>query len=86
MNIIMKTVQALEDSNMLLNGVTKTIKSKINERKRKGGFLSMLLAMLVASVLGNMLAGKEIVRSACGNKNEDVTIAKRQRRKIVRAA
>ena len=57
----MKTVQALEDSNMLLNGVTKTIKSKINERKRKGGFLSMLLAMLVASVLGNMLAGKEIV-------------------------
>ena len=63
-NIMMKTVQALEDSDMLLNGVTKTIKSKINERKRKGGFLSMLLAMLIASVLGNMLAGKEIVRAA----------------------
>ena len=42
--------------------------------------------MLVASMLGDMLAGKEIVRSACGNKKEDVTIAKRQGRKIARAA
>ena len=40
MNDIMKIVQALEDSNLLLKGVTITIK---NERKKqKGGFLSML--------------------------------------------
>ena len=41
MNDIMKIVQGLEDSNILLKGVTKTIE---NEAKmQKGGFLSMLL-------------------------------------------
>ena len=41
MNDIMKIVQALEDSNTLLKGVTKTIKNET--REQKGGFLSMLL-------------------------------------------
>ena len=41
MNDIMKIVQALEDSNILLTGVTKTIKNETKEQK--GGFLSMLL-------------------------------------------
>ena len=41
MNDIMKIVQALEDSNILLKGVTKTIKNETKEQK--GGFLSMLL-------------------------------------------
>ena len=62
----MKIVQALEDSNILLKGVTKTIK---NERKeQKGGFLGMFLGTLGASLLGNMLAGKGIVRAGSGNK------------------
>ena len=60
MNDIMKIVQALEDSNILLKGVTKTIKNEKN--KQKGGFLSMLLGTLGASLLGNLLAGKGIVR------------------------
>ena len=61
MNDIMKNVQALEDSNILLKGVTKTIK---NERKeQKGGFLSMLLGTLGASLLGNVLTGKGIARA-----------------------
>ena len=64
MNEIMKIVQVLEDSNILLKGLTKTIKSKEKERKR--GFLSMLLGTLGASLLGNMLAGKEIVRADSG--------------------
>ena len=64
MNEIMKIVQVLEDSNILLKGLTKTIKSKEKERKR--GFLSMLLGTLGASLLGNMLAGKEIVRAGSG--------------------
>ena len=64
MNEIMKIVQVLEDSNILLKGLTKTIKSKAKERKR--GFLSMLLGTLGASLLGNMLAGKEIVRADSG--------------------
>ena len=64
MNDIMKIFQALEYSNILLKGVTKTIK---NETKyQKGGFLSMLLGTLAASLLGNLLAG--IVRASSGNK------------------
>ena len=47
MNDIMKIVQALEDSNILLKGVTKTIKNETKEQK--GGFLSMLLDTLRAS-------------------------------------
>ena len=66
MNDIMKIVQALEDSNTLLKGVTKTIKNKTKEQKR--GLLSMLLGTLGASLLGNLLAGKGIVRAGSGNK------------------
>ena len=66
MNDIMKIVQALEDFNILLKGVTKTIK---NETKgQKGGFLSMLLDTLGASLLGNLLTGKGILRAGSGNK------------------
>ena len=56
MNDIMKIVQSLEDSNVLLNGVTKTIKN--GTKQQKGGFLGMLLGTLGASLLGNMLTGK----------------------------
>ena len=45
MNHILKIAQALEDSNVLLKGLTKTIKNETNEQK--GGFLSMLLGTLV---------------------------------------
>ena len=66
MNDTVKIVQALEDSNILLQGVTKIIK---NERKeQKGGFLSMLLGTLGASLLGNLLAGKGMVRAGSENK------------------
>ena len=64
MNDIMKIVQALEDSNILLKGVTKTIKNEIKEQK--GGFLSMLLGTLGTSLLGNVLTGKGIVRAGTG--------------------
>ena len=50
MNDIMKIVQALKDSNILLKGVTKTIKNKTKEQK--GEFLSMLLGTLGGSLLG----------------------------------
>ena len=66
MNDIMKIVQAHEDSNILIKGVTKTIKNETKEQK--GGFLSMLLGTLGASLLGNVLAGKGIVRAVSGNK------------------
>ena len=52
----MKIIQALEDSNILIKGVTKTIKNETKEQK--GGFLSTLLGTLGASLIGNLLAGK----------------------------
>ena len=66
MNDIMRIVQFFQDSNILLKGVTKTIKSKIKEQK--GGFLSTLLGILGTSLLGNILAGKGIARAGSGNK------------------
>ena len=65
MNDIMKIVQAREDFNILLKGVTKTIKNETKEQKR--GFLIMLLGTLGANLLGNLLAGKGIVRAGSGN-------------------
>ena len=64
MNNITKIVQGLEDSNILLKGDTITIKSETKERK--GGFLSMLLGALGASLLGNLLTGKGILRAGSG--------------------
>ena len=66
MNDIMKIFQALEGSNILLIRVTKTIKKETKEQK--GGFLSILLGTLGASLLGNILAGKGIVIAGSGNK------------------
>ena len=65
MNDIMKIIQALENSNILIKEVTKTI----NETKeQKGGILSMLLGILGASLWGNLLTGKGIVRAGSENK------------------
>ena len=66
MNEIMKIVQALEDSKILLKGVTETIKNETKEQE--GRFLSMLFGTLGAILLGNLLAGKGIVRAGSRNK------------------
>ena len=63
----MKTVQ---DSDILLKGVTKTIKNETKEQKER--FLSILLGTLGASLLGNMLAGKGIVIAGSGNKENEL--------------
>ena len=65
MNDIIKIVQALEDSNILLKGVSETVKNETKEQK--GGFLSMLLGTLGASLLGNLLTGKGVARAGYGN-------------------
>ena len=64
MNDITKIVHTLEDSNILLKAVTKTIKNETKEQK--GEFLGMLLGTLGASLLENMLAAKGIVRAGSG--------------------
>ena len=53
---IIKVVKSLEDSGLLLKGVNETIQNKA--KKQKGGFLSMLLGTLEASLFENMLSGK----------------------------
>ena len=62
MNDIMKIIEALENSGILLKGVSKTIENETKEQR--GGFLSMLLGTLGASLLGNLLTGgKGIMRA-----------------------
>ena len=61
MNDIMKIVQAPEDSNTLLKGITKTIENETKQQKEE--FLETFLSTLGASLLGNMLTGKGILRS-----------------------
>ena len=64
MNDIIKIIEALENSGILLRGVTKTIENETNEQR--GGFLSMLLGTLGASLLGNLLSGKGLSRAGEG--------------------
>ena len=64
MNDIMKSIEALENSGILLKGVSKTIENETKEQR--GGFLSMLLGTLGASLLGNLLTGKGIMRAGDG--------------------
>ena len=66
MNDTIKIMEALENSAILLKGVTKTIENETKEQR--GGFLSMLLGTLGASLLGNLLTGgKGIVRAGEGS-------------------
>ena len=58
MEDILKIVKSLEDSGLLLEGVSETIKNEAKEQK--GGFLSMLLGTLGASLLADMLLGKGV--------------------------
>ena len=62
MNDVMKIIEALENSGILLKGMSKTIENETKDQK--GGFLSMLLGTLGALLLGNLLSGgKGIVRA-----------------------
>ena len=74
MEDIIKIVKCLEDSGLLLKGVSKKVQNETKEQK--GGFLSMLLGTLGASLLGNILAGinragEGVLRAGYGNKKQD---------------
>ena len=64
MKDIIKIVKSLGDSGLLLEEVTKTVQNEVKEQK--GGFLSMLLGALDASLLGNLLRWKWIYRAGKG--------------------
>ena len=74
---ILKIVKSLEDSGLLLKGVSETIQHAAKEQR--GGFLSMLLGTLGASLLGDILskglsskgvirAGEGTIRAGYGSK------------------
>ena len=78
MQYLLKIVKSLEDSGLLLDGITETVKNEVKEQK--GGFLSMSLGTLGASLLGDLLtknlsgrnvirAGEGTIRAGYGSKN-----------------
>ena len=68
MDDILKIVKSLEDSGLLLKGVSETIQHEAKEER--GGFFSMLLGTLGASLLGDILSkglsGKGVIRAGEG--------------------
>ena len=68
MDDILKVIKSLEDSGVLLKGVSETIQHEATEPR--GGFLSMLLGTLGASLLGDILSkglsGKGVIRAGEG--------------------
>ena len=75
MNAIIKKVKYLENSGVLLKGVGETIQHEAKEQR--GGFLSMLLGTLGASLLGNLLTGgKGVIRAGEGIKKKKSNLLK----------
>ena len=64
MNDIMKIVKPLEESGLLIKGVSETIKNEAKEQR--GGFLGILLGTIDVSLLGNLLMGKGTIRAGKG--------------------
>ena len=76
-NDILEIVKSLEDSGVLLKGVSETIKNEAKEQR--GGFLSILIGTLASSLLTDMplskkgrgfiRAGKRTIRAGYRSKN-----------------
>ena len=77
MQDLLKILKSLEDSDILLNGITETVNNE--DKEQKDGFLSMLLGTLGVSLLGDLLtknlsgrgvirAGEETIRAGYGSK------------------
>ena len=63
-NDIIKIVKSIAESGLLIKDVSETIRNEAKEKK--GGFLSMLLGTLGASLLGNLLTGKSAIATSQG--------------------
>ena len=79
MEEIMKIIKSLEHSGLLLKRVSETIRNEANEQK--GRFLSMLLGTLNVSLLGNIVAGKGIIRVGYGSRD----LQSKKGKRIIRA-
>ena len=62
----MKIVKSFEKSGLFIKRANKISENETEEQK--GGFLGMLLSTLGASLLGNQLAGKEVIGTSCGQR------------------
>ena len=62
MEDIMKIGKLLEELGLLLKGISEII--KYEEKEQKGRFLLMLLGRLNASILGNVLSGRGVIRAS----------------------
>ena len=87
MKDLLEIVNSLEDSGLLLKGVSETTQNEGKEQK--GGFLNMLLGTLGASLLGNILAGKGrnragegVVRAGSRNKKGRKATTKDRKKKM----
>ena len=71
MDDILKIVESLEDSGVLLKGISETIQHEA--KKQRGGLVSMLLGTLGASLLGDVLpkglSGRGVIRAGEGTRN-----------------
>ena len=85
MEDIIKIIKSLEESGLLLNGVTEIVQNEVKEQKR--GFLSMLLGTLGRSLLGNILTEKGINKKGQGivRAGEGAKKSTKQGQGIVRA-
>ena len=61
---IIKIIKSLEDSGLLIEGVTKTVQNEVKEQK--GELLNMLIGTLGASLLGNILTGRGAIATSQG--------------------
>ena len=62
--LMMKIVKSLEESGLLIKDVSETIQNEAKEQK--GGFISMLLGILGASLIGNLITSKDTIRAGEG--------------------
>ena len=64
MEDIMKIIKSLEESGLLIKGISEKIKNETKEQK--GKLLSVLLGTVAASLLGSALTGRGIIRAGEG--------------------
>ena len=67
MEVITKIVKYLEDSLLIIKGVSERIQNKVKKQKRR--IFSLLIGTLSARLFGNILAGKGVDRAGYGSKD-----------------
>ena len=61
MDDIISIIKSLENSGILIDGISETVKHKI--KKQEYGFFGMSIETSGASMLGNMLTGRDVMRA-----------------------